>query len=254
MKYDFSDKVVAITGVSGIGMGVATSKAFFASGAKLAICSSNEERVQKAAAEIGASDPDRVFAMKCDLGEEDGPQRFIDATIARYGRIDILVQTAAINPYSDTLACTVDEFTRCVNIKLRGYYFVMQAAIKDMLQRKEGGAIINIGSMNAQFVGNGSIPYAATNAGVAQMSRCFANQFGPDQIRINCIQPGSFPSTMSAKKYSDPEVLARTCSRIPLRRRGDVREIANTILFLASDDASYITGQVFNVDGGYALT
>ena len=120
-----------------------------------------------------------------------------------------------------------------------------------MLRRGTGGSIINIGSVNAVTVVPGQAVYAATKAAISQMTKLFAREWGRDGIRVNCVAPGSIPTKINAEKYKDPDAAMR--EKIPMGRRGDVSEIADVVLYLASEQASYITGQTLFVDGGLTL-
>lgn len=139
-----------------------------------------------------------------------------------------------------------------MDVNLRGYFFGAQAAAKYMIGNG-GGNIINIGSVNKTIVTIGETVYATTKAGISKMTENLAREWGPEGIRVNCIAPGSIPTLMNQKQYSDIRVHQAMCDKLPLRRRGEADEIADGVLFMASPYASYITGQTLFIDGGLTI-
>ena len=248
--FDFTDRVVAVTGASGIGIGRAIAERFFRAGAKLAICSRSEERILQSACEIAGQDDERMLAMAADTSRREEVWRFVDRTVERFGRIDVLVNNAGVQFPKPSLEVTEEDWQRTVDTNLKGYFFASQRAAKYMTA---GGAIINIGSVNAVTVVPGQAVYAATKAGISQMTKSLAREWGRQGIRVNCIGPGSIPTLINREIYKDPEVERAMCEKIPMGRRGRTEEIADAALFLASDFASYITGQTLFVDGGLTL-
>lgn len=248
--FDFTDRVVAVTGASGIGIGRVIAERFFRTGAKLAICSRSEERILQSACEIAGQDDERMLAMAADTSRREEVWRFVDRTVERFGRIDVLVNNAGVQFPKPSLEVTEEDWQRTVDTNLKGYFFASQRAAKYMTA---GGAIINIGSVNAVTVVPGQAVYAATKAGISQMTKSLAREWGRQGIRVNCIGPGSIPTLINREIYKDPEVERAMCEKIPMGRRGRTEEIADAALFLASDFASYITGQTLFVDGGLTL-
>lgn len=248
--FDFTDSVVAVTGASGIGIGRVIAERFFRAGAKLAICSRSEERILQSACEIAGQDDGRMLAMAADTSRREEVWRFVDRTVERFGRIDVLVNNAGVQFPKPSLEVTEEDWQRTVDTNLKGYFFASQRAAKYMTA---GGAIINIGSVNAVTVVPGQAVYATTKAGISQMTKSLAREWGRQGIRVNCIGPGSIPTLINREIYKDPEVERAMCEKIPMGRRGRTEEIADAALFLASDFASYITGQTLFVDGGLTL-
>ena len=248
--FDFTDRVVAVTGASGIGIGRVIAERFFRAGAKLAICSRSEERILQSAREIAGQDGGRMLAMAADTSRREEVWRFVDRTVECFGRIDVLVNNAGVQFPKPSLEVTEEDWQRTVDTNLKGYFFASQRAAKYMTA---GGAIINIGSVNAVTVVPGQAVYAATKAGISQMTKSLAREWGRQGIRVNCIGPGSIPTLINREIYKDPEVERAMCEKIPMGRRGRTEEIADAALFLASDFASYITGQTLFVDGGLTL-
>ena len=195
----------------------------------------------------------RVLVCAADTSSVEDIRAFRDAAVERFGRIDIWVNNAGIEHPMPTVDMTPEIFDAVVNTNFRGYYFGCQAAAQDMLGRKAPGAIVNIGSVNAITVVPGQAVYAATKAAISQMTKLFAREWGRDGIRVNCVAPGSIPTKINAEKYKDPAAHQAMCDKVPMGRRGDVEEVADAVLYLASDQASYITGQTLFVDGGLTL-
>lgn len=253
MDYDFTGKVVAVTGASGKSMGVTIARAFLERGAKVSICSRSEERIMEAKARISEGIQDgaeRIFAMAADLSDAQVCIKFIQSTVAYFGRIDILVNNAAVQYKESALDTTIESWDATMNANARGYFFCMQEAAKDMIRRKEPGSIINIGSGHSQMAIENRITYAAAKAAVDQMTKSAAREWGPFGIRVNVVAAGSFPTAMSRKVLADNDFLS---PQLPLRRRGKLEEMAYACMFMASEQSAYITGARLPVDGGYVL-
>ena len=250
--FDYTNKVVAITGASS-GIGLEIARQFYLAGASLALCSRSDVRVRDAITDWCAADDSRVLVMSADTSKVEDIYAFRDAAVEKFGQIDVWVNNAGIERPMPTVEMTPEIFNAVVDTNFRGYYFGCQCAAQDMLRRKEPGAIINIGSVNAITVVPGQAVYAATKAAISQMTKLFAREWGKDNIRVNCVAPGSIPTKINAEKYKDPAVNQAMCEKIPMGRRGDVDEVADVVLYLASDAASYVTGQTLFVDGGLTL-
>lgn len=250
--FDYTNKVVAITGASS-GIGREIARQFYLAGASVALCSRSAERVYAAMEGWAAPEDPRVLVCAADTSRVEDIRAFRDAAAERFGRIDVWVNNAGIEHPMPTVDMTPEIFDAVVNTNFRGYYFGCQAAAQDMLGRKAPGAIVNIGSVNAITVVPGQAVYAATKAAISQMTKLFAREWGRDGIRVNCVAPGSIPTKINAEKYKDPAAHQAMCEKVPMGRRGDVGEIADAVLYLASEKASYITGQTLFVDGGLTL-
>ena len=250
-SFDYTGTVVAITGASS-GIGLEIAKAFYASGASLALCSRSADRVREAVKSFVAPDDARVFITSCDSSVVSNIRAFRDAAVQRFGRIDVWVNNAGIEHPCPTVDVSEEIFDSVVHTNFRGYYFGCQAAAQDMLKRRSG-VIINIGSVNAVTVVVGQAVYAGTKAAISQMTKSFAREWAPDGIRVNCIGPGSIPTKINEAKYKVPGAEEAMCAKIPMGRRGQRSEIADVALYLASDASSYITGQTIFVDGGLTL-
>lgn len=250
--FEFQDKVIVVTGASGIGIGKTVAQRFFEAGAKVAICSHSQARIQRAAEEIAGTDTTRMFAMEADTGSVASVRAFAEAVLARYGRIDVWVNNAGIHFPKPSLEVTEQDWDSTVDVNLKGYFFGAQAAAKAMAAQG-GGCIVNIGSVNKTIVTIGETVYAATKAGISKMTENLAREWGPSGIRVNCIAPGSVPTLMNQQQYADLRVHQAMCDKLPLRRRGETDEIADAVLYMASPYASYVTGQTLFVDGGLSI-
>ena len=250
--FDFTGQVIAITGASS-GIGLEIARKFYLAGARLALCSRSEERVRSAVADWANTSDARLLIISADTSIIKDIYRFRDAAVERFGRIDVWVNNAGIEHPMPTVEMTQEIFDAEVNTNFRGYYFGCQSAAQDMLRRGEGGTIVNIGSVNAVTVVPGQAVYAATKAAISQMTKLFAREWGRDGIRVNCVGPGSIPTRINEEKYKVPGAEKAMREKIPMGRRGDVSEVADAVLYLASGEASYITGQTLFVDGGLTL-
>ena len=250
--FDFTGQVIAITGASS-GIGLEIARKFYLAGARLALCSRSEERVRSAVADWADTSDARLLIISADTSIIKDIYRFRDAAVERFGRIDVWVNNAGIEHPMPTVEMTQEIFDAVVNTNFRGYYFGCQSAAQDMLRRGEGGTIVNIGSVNAVTVVPGQAVYAATKAAISQMTKLFAREWGRDGIRVNCVGPGSIPTRINEEKYKIPGAEKAMREKIPMGRRGDVSEVADAVLYLASGEASYITGQTLFVDGGLTL-
>lgn len=250
--FGFANKVVGVTGASGIGIGRVIAERFYQAGAMVAMCSRSEERIRQSAREIAGEDDARLFFMAADTSRQEEIFDFIDKIVERFGRIDVLVNNAGVQFPKPSLEVTDLDWERTVDTNMRGYFFAAQRAAKYMME-SGGGAIVNIGSVNAVTVVPGQAVYAATKAGISQMTKSLAREWGRNGIRVNCVAPGSIPTLINKEIYKDPTADKAMCEKIPMGRRGTTGEIADATLYLASEYASYITGQTLFVDGGLTL-
>ena len=250
---DFSGKVVVVTGASGIGIGRHIAQSFLEAGAKVAICSHSEERIQKSREEMEGIAPGNLFAMEADTSDVSSIRHFAQAVKEHFGNVDIWVNNAGIHFPKPSLEVTQEDWDRTVNVNLRGYFFGAQAAAAQMIESGRGGCIVNIGSVNSEIVTIGETVYAATKAGISKMTENLAREWGPSGIRVNCVAPGSIPTLMNREQYADIRVHQARCDKLALRRRGEATEIADAVLYLSSPKSSYVTGQTLYVDGGLTL-
>ncbi|SDU35422.1 SDR family NAD(P)-dependent oxidoreductase [Stappia sp. ES.058] len=245
------NKVAIVTGAAG-GIGFAIAKRFVTDGAKVVIADQDETRGEAAEAELKALGD--VFFVHCNVAEKLDVRNLVAATLDAYGDIDILVNNAGIVVGADFLDLDETDFDRVLSVNLKGAFLCSQAVARHMVDRvKEGGtpgSIINMSSVNAVFAIPNQVPYSVSKGGLNQLTKVAALSLAEYGIRVNGIGPGSIMTEMLASVNSDPAAKARVLSRTPLRRVGEPSEIAGVAAFLASDDASYITGQTIYADGG----
>jgi NAD(P)-dependent dehydrogenase (short-subunit alcohol dehydrogenase family) len=243
-------KVAIISGAaSPRGIGLATARLFARHGAKVVILDLDEKAAAEAAASIGPEH--RGYA--CNVTDQAGCRTAAERAVADFGSIDILINNAGITQPVKTLEIDPASWDRILDVNLRGVLYLSQAVIPQM--KKQGaGSIACMSSVSAQRGGGilGGPHYSAAKAGVLGLAKAMAREFGPDNIRVNCVTPGLIQTDISAGKISD-EQKAEIAAGIPLNRLGNADEVAGAYLFLASELSSYITGAVIDVNGGMLI-
>jgi len=235
------DKVILITG-SSRGIGAATARLAKHYGAEVILHGKTEsEPLKKLAHELGAR---YIF---CDVTAELEVKKEID----KFERIDVLINNAGINPSKTFVQLTAEDWKNIFDVNLMGTVNFSKAVIQGMQQRGHG-KIINLASIKGLFYTPGKPAYASAKAAVMRLTTSMAEEFAQYNILVNAVAPG-FTDTEMTKETLSPSIQAQI-SKIPLKRMGQPEEIAETILFLASDKTNYITGQIIVVDGGYTLT
>jgi 3-oxoacyl-[acyl-carrier protein] reductase len=247
----FTGKVAVVTGAAQ-GIGAATARRLAAEGASVAVVDLTVERGQSVVDEItDAGGVAVVFG--CDVSDEDSVLAMTDAVVERFGRLDILVNNAGITRDNLLFKMSRADWDAVLAINLTGVFLCSQAAQKHMVAQ-QGGKIVNLSSRSA--LGNrGQVNYAATKAGVQGLTATLALELGPFNINVNAVAPGYVATSMTAATASrvgatPEEHQERAAANTPLRRVGQPEEIASVIAFLASDDASYVSGQTLYVNGG----
>lgn len=251
---DFSEKVAIVTGGAN-GIGAATARRFAALGAKVAIWDMSAEAGNALAAELGAG----ASFQAVNVTDAAAVEAALAAVVAQWGRADILVNNAGITrdgqivKYKDGVVQKImsdDEFDAVVNVNLKGVFVCTRAVIPQMIEQG-GGVILSAASVVGLYGNFGQTNYVATKAGVIGMTKVWARELGKYGIRANAVAPGFIATDMLG---TIPEkVLERMVSQTPLKRLGQPEDIANAYAFLASDEASFISGHVLSVDGGVVL-
>jgi NAD(P)-dependent dehydrogenase (short-subunit alcohol dehydrogenase family) len=245
------NKVAAVTG-GAQGIGRAIVEKFHSEGARVALLDIDEVRGSVVATTLGESDPGVLF-MRCDITREADVERAFAAMVEQFGGLDILVNNAGVNTYFDATTMTESEWESVFAVDLKGAWLCAKHAIP-MMRRRGGGSIVNIASLHAFMTTYGMFPYAAAKSGLVGLTRSMALDFGPEQIRVNAICPG-WTRTQLVDEWLQlqPEGAAaeqRVLDQHPLRRMATPAEIANFVSFVASDEASFITGAALVIDGG----
>jgi glucose 1-dehydrogenase len=242
------DKVAIITGAAR-GIGLACAERFHAEGARLALADIDDETGKAAAARFSGA-----AYIHCDVGATGDVNAMVASVVARFGSIDVLVNNAGIVSPADFLDVTEAEFDRVLRVNLKGAFLVAQACARQMVAQvkrgREPGAIVNMSSVNAVLAIATQVPYSISKGGVSQLTKVAALGLAQYGIRVNAIGPGSIATEMLAAVVSDAAARQRVMSRTPIGRLGEPAEIAAIAAFLASDDASYMTGQTLYADGG----
>lgn len=243
----FAGKIAVITGAAQ-GIGRATAERFLAEGAKVVLADIDAARLQATAAAIGTADS--VLAVTTDIAEKAQIDALIAAAVARFGRIDILVNNAGICPVADFLDFTEEQFDRTLAINLRAAFFGTQAAGRQMIAQGTGGVIVNMSSINSGLANPSVAPYAISKGGMNQVTSTAALAFAPHGIRVCGVGPGTIATEIIKGAFTERAGMDAILARTPLGRLGEPEEIAGVVAFLASEDASYITGETIYPDGG----
>jgi len=248
---DLKGKVAIITGARR-GMGKSHAKTFAKSGAKVVVADISLEECQQVADEI-KKEGGEAIAVKCDVTKKEDIDNMVKAAVGKWGKVDILVNNAGICQFKPFLELTEEEWNRTININLRGYFLCAQACAKEMAKQKSG-VIVNVASVAMGQVGVGMpalAHYCASKGGIVAMTEALALELASFNIRVNAISPGAIDTPMTEALKADPKMMEAILARIPLRRMGKPEEVSNLVLFLASDESSYVTGSTVVIDGGW---
>ena len=248
---DLNGKVAIITG-AGKGMGEAHSLKLAGAGAKVVLADIFLEDCQKVVDEIKKMGGEAI-AVKCDVSKKAEIDNLISEALKKFGKIDILVNNAGIYPFEPFLDMKEENFQKVIDINLKGYFLMSQACAKEMAKQKSG-VIVNIASVAMGQVGMGFAGlthYCASKGGIVAMAEAMTLELAPMGIRVNCIAPGSIDTPGTHTMEMDEKTKEAMLAPIPMHRSGRAEEIANAVLFLASDESSYMTGSVVVVDGGW---
>jgi NAD(P)-dependent dehydrogenase (short-subunit alcohol dehydrogenase family) len=247
--FDLSGKVALITGASR-GIGEAIARLLAAYGARVIVSSRKIDGCEAVAASIREQGGDAT-AMACHVGEMAQIEQIFGDIQQKFGRLDILVNNAAANPYFGHILDTdLAAYDKTVDVNIRGYFFMSIAAGK-MMKEQGGGVILNTASVNGISPGAMQGIYSITKAAVISMTKAFAKECGPLNIRVNALLPGLTETKFASALTSNEKILKTALRQIPLGRTAQPEEMAGTVLYLVSDASSYTTGTTITVDGGY---
>jgi NAD(P)-dependent dehydrogenase (short-subunit alcohol dehydrogenase family) len=241
------DRVAVVTGAAQ-GIGRACAERFLAEGARVVLGDINEERLLRTAREIGPAD--RVVALVTDVSRKEQVDALVAKAVEVFGGIDIMVNNAGICPIVPFLEVTEETYDRVLSVNLKGAFLGTQAAGRQMIAQGRGGVIINMSSINSGLANPNVAPYAISKGGMNQVTGTAAVAFAPYGIRVAGVGPGTIMSEMVAGDFLKSAGHKAIMMRTPMARYGQPEEIASVVAFLASDDASYITGETIYPDGG----
>lgn len=247
-QFSVKDKVTLVSGGSR-GIGRALAAGFHQAGAKVVITGRNEESLQETARQI-ATDGRDVDTIVCDVADVDAVREMVDHVHQKHGSIDVLLNVAGVNIRQPAMDFTEEQYDFVVDINLKGAFFVAQNVGRHMTAQGSG-SIINIDSLNTYAPLKNVLPYAMSKGGVVMMTRGLAVELGPAGVRVNTIAPGFILTDLTKQLWSDPTMRAWGETNTPLGRLGEVEDLVGAAVFLGSDAAAFMTGQVVRVDGGF---
>lgn len=250
-SFGLAGKVAVVTG-SSRGLGKAMAAALAAQGASVLICGRDKATATATAEEITAAGG-TASATTFDNTDRSSCAALIDTAVDRYGRLDILVNNAGTDIIKPAETYEEEEWDEVIATNLSGYFHCAQFAARRMMAQGDGGSIVMISSIAGKVGIRGLTPYSASKGGINQIVRTMAIEWAPHGIRVNAIGPGYFENIMqnASDEHDRPEKQRQVIDFTPMARRGLPDELGGPIVFLASDSASYVTGQVLYVDGGY---
>lgn len=245
-----SDQKVAVITGAGQGIGREIAFHFAAAGMHVVVIDILAEKADATVTQILAESGGQASSIPLDVTDADRVNEAFETIVATHGRVDVLVNNAATETYEPFLEISQESWRRHIDVDLTSYFTCGQAAARQMVAGGRGGRIVNLASINSFAAEPGLAHYAAAKGGVAQLTRAMARELAEHAILVNAIAPGPIETEKNEELYKLPE-FASSLSRVPLGRPGTPAEIASVALFLASDGASYMTGSVVLVDGGY---
>jgi dehydrogenase/reductase SDR family member 4 len=249
--FSLEGKVALITGASK-GIGQAIAEYYAAAGAKVIVSSRKQEAVDAVAAEIKRKGFEAT-AIACHLGDMADVHKLAEASIAKYGTIDILVNNAATNPvFGPVVDTSLEAFDKIISVNVKGS-FELTKKIYPILKEKKSGSVINISSVGGLRPEQGLGIYSMSKAALISLTKVMAKEWGDDNIRANVICPGLIKTKFSEALWSNDKMMAMMMKVLPIKRVGTTEEIAALALYLASDASAYCTGSVFTADGGFTI-
>lgn len=244
-------KVAIVTGAAR-GIGRAIALRFAQEGARVAIVDLRETEGQETVRLVEAANGQAIF-IRTDVSDSTQVQAMVDAVLARWGRIDILVNDAGICPFKGFLEMPEAIWDQVLDVNLKGYFLVSQAVAKTMVDRGVKGRIIAVSSISAEFGGSHQAHYCASKAGINLLVKSMAITLGPYGITVNAVLPGTVETDINRDALADPAVRDYWAKRTPLGRLGQPDDIAGPALFFATDDSAWCTGALLVVDGGTSV-
>ena len=237
-------KTVLITGGSR-GIGKCAVETFTKEGYNVAFTYLNsDEKASNIATGCGA------FPIKCDVSDSNEVKKAIDSVIKKFGKIDVLINNAGIDEFCLFTEITDEEWHKMIDTNLSGVFYTTREVLKDMIKR-QSGVVINVSSMWGEVGASCEVHYSVSKAGVIGLTKALAKEVGPSNIRVNCVSPGVIDTDMNS--HLSDEDINQLKYDTPLGKIGTCEDVCNMLLFLSSESASFITGQVFGINGGYII-
>ncbi len=241
-------KVAIVTGATR-GIGRAITERFLHEGAQVMAAARDPRRGAQVVADLGGREAGIAFTG-CDVSRKPEVEHLVCRTVEEFGRLDIVVNNAGLNHAASFLATTEEDWDRVIGVDLKGTFLLSQAAARTLVRQGQGGSIINLSSVMAVLALGDQVPYCAAKGGVTQLTKSMAIALGRHGIRVNCIGPGPIRTELMEVVVHNEAKKRELLERLPLGRVGTCEEVAAVAAFLASDDASFITGQAIYPDGG----
>ncbi|HEV2579590.1 MAG TPA: glucose 1-dehydrogenase [Ktedonobacteraceae bacterium] len=247
------EKQVAIVTGADSGIGRAIAIQFARAGATMVVNYAHNQQKAEEVRQIIQQTNGNVLVVQADIGQYQQAIGLIQQTVEHFHQLDILVNDAGMEIHSAFVDVTEEMFDRVLSIDLKGAFFCAQAAARAMIQRQNAGRIINISSVHEDLAMPRNVPYCCAKGGLRMLTRTIAIELAPYNITVNNIAPGAINTPIDADVIADPQKMGVLLKEIPLNRMGDPDEVAKLALFLASDEAAYITGSTYLIDGGLTV-
>jgi NAD(P)-dependent dehydrogenase (short-subunit alcohol dehydrogenase family) len=251
---DLSGKVAVISGGSR-GIGEAIARAFVEAGARIVISSRKAENIAGVANSINGEHAGMAFGMAAHAGKPENAQALVDKAVEQFGRLDIAVSNAATNPHFGPMLNSEEwQWDKILEVNVKGYFWLCQAAAKQMISQGSGGKLINIASIAGLQPGPMMGIYSVSKAAVIMLTKSLALELAAENIQVNALAPGFVKTKLSSALWENPALASSIIDKTPLARLAEPEELTGLALYLASDLSEFTTGAVFTVDGGYTLT
>ncbi len=250
-SFSLKGKSAIVTGVSS-GLGVSFTEGLAEAGADAVVCARRFDKLSANAKMIAKATGRKIVPVQADISKDRDIERVVEAAENEFGKIDILINNAGVGAVGSALQLERKDWDNTLSVDVSGVFLFSKHVAKSMIRHKVRGSIINLASIYGQFADIFPVvAYYSSKGAVVNMTRALAVELAQYSIRVNAIAPGFFPSEMTQDILKDKNVLAHITGRTPMGRLGDPQELKGAAVFLASDAASYVTGHILNVDGGW---